>query len=181
MRLLVYGFGPYKQFGDNITQDIVGELPVSRSLKKIVFPVRFDKRQFTDAVKKYRPDVVLGLGQCSRGRLLRIERRAVNQRRNHKKEKARPIVRGGPKGLAVTLRLDRLVLSKRTKTSYDAGDYVCNFSMYVILDYVKRQRLPARFGFIHIPHRYDPKRAVKCIGRVLRTLQAGPRQRRKRI
>src|ERR1700675_3672665 len=106
MRVIVYGFGLYGHFEKNITQAIVRKLPSSRNLKKIVFPVRFDKKQFTDAVKKHRPDLVLGLGQCSRGRLLRIERRAVNKRRKDKKERARPIVRGRPKWLATNFPLN---------------------------------------------------------------------------
>jgi pyroglutamyl-peptidase len=170
MRVMVYGFGPYRQFRNNITQAIVRKLPSSHNLQKIVFPVRFDKKQFTDAVKKHRPDLVLGLGQCSRGRLLRIERRAVNRRRNDRKEKARPIVRGRPQRLATTLRLNELGL-KQTKISVDAGDYVCNFSMYVIQDYLRRHRPDARFGFVHVPHDYDPKRAVKFVTKILKTLK----------
>lgn len=152
MRLLIYGFGPYKQFQDNSTQRVVGILPRSQNLKKIVFPVRFDKRQFTDAVKEYNPDVVLGLGQCSRGKRLRIERRAINRKRNEKKERARPIVGGGPKWLPTTLKRGTFRFGKQAKSSRDAGDYVCNFSMYVILDYLKHHDPAARFGFIHIPH-----------------------------
>lgn len=170
MLVMVYGFGPYRQFENNITQQIVRKLPSSPNLQKIVFPVRFDKKQFTDAVKKHRPDLVLGLGQCSRGRLLRIERRAVNKRRKDKKERARPILRGQPQRLATTLRLKELSL-KQTKISVDAGDYVCNFSMYVILDYLRRYQPDARFGFIHVPHDYDPKRAVKFVRKVLRALK----------
>jgi len=160
MRVLVYGFGPYRRFKNNITREIVRKLRASPNLKKIVFPVRFHKKQFTIAVSKYRPDVVLGLGQCSTGRLLRIERRAVNKRREHKKEKPRAIVRGGPKSMPATLRLEKAALGKHVKISYDAGDYVCNFSMYVILDYLRRRRREnGRFGFIHVPHDYDPARA----------------------
>jgi pyroglutamyl-peptidase len=167
-RVLVYGFGPYKQFKDNVTSRIVKKLRASRALKKILFPVEFDKKQFTDAVKKHRPDVVLGLGQCSSGRRLRIERWAVNKKLNHKKEKSRPIVRGGSKRLATSLPLKKELLGRRTKTSYDAGDYVCNFSMYVILDHLECHHLAARFGFIHIPHDYDSKLAVKFVEKILR-------------
>jgi pyroglutamyl-peptidase len=170
MRVLVYGFGPYKQFETNITQHIVRKLPRSANLKKIVFPVRFDKKQFTDAVKKYRPDIVLGLGQCSGGRLLRIERRAANKRRKDEKKRARPIVRGQPQRRATTLRLNKLGL-KQTKISVDAGDYVCNFSMYVILDYLRRYRPEAQFGFVHVPYDYDRKRAVKSVTKVLKALE----------
>jgi pyrrolidone-carboxylate peptidase len=95
MRILIYGFGPYGQFRDNVTEKIVRALPKRCGLKKIVFPVRFHKGQFTSVIKDFRPDVVLGLGQCSRGSLLRHERRAVNRRRNSKDEKPRSIMRAG--------------------------------------------------------------------------------------
>jgi pyroglutamyl-peptidase len=171
MRVLIYGFGPYRHFKDNITQYIVRSSPSLRNFQKIVFPVRFDKKQFTDAVKKHRPDFVLGLGQCAGGRLLRIERRAVNRRRQNKQQKGRIIVRGGPQMLTCTLRLKKLALEKQTKVSYDAGEYVCNFSMYVILDYLARHRQDARFGFVHVPHDYDRKRAVISVTKVLKTLK----------
>src|SRR5689334_9048909 len=102
MRVLVYGFGPYKQFKKNITRKILRKLPRSAKLKKIVFPVRFDKNQFIAAVAKHRPDVILGLGQCGSGKHLRIERRAANRRRNSKEEKGRAIRRGGPKARTPT-------------------------------------------------------------------------------
>ncbi|HEX9443378.1 MAG TPA: hypothetical protein VGA73_04625, partial [Candidatus Binatia bacterium] len=161
----------YKQFKSNITRRIVSELPRSANLKKIVFPVRFREKQFTDAIKKHRPDVVLGLGQCSTGTKLRIERRAVNRRRNNKEEKGRAITRGAPNALAATLRLHKSDFGKEAKISRDAGDYVCNFSMYVVLDYLRRHRRDARFGFVHVPHDYDRKRAVKWAARILRALE----------
>jgi pyroglutamyl-peptidase len=172
MRILVYGFGPYRQFQTNITQRIVRKLPSSRNLKKIVFPVRFDKEQFTDAVKKYRPDFVLGLGQCPGGRLLRIERHAINRRRNDRGGKGKAIVRGGPKTLATTLRMEKLPFGRQMKISRSAGDYVCNFSMYVMLDYLRRYRPEARFGFIHIPYDYDLKRATRVVAMTLKSLAA---------
>jgi len=171
MRMMVYGFGPYRDFEKNITQHIVRKLPRSANLQKIVFPVRFDKKQFTGAVKKHRPDFVLGLGQSSRGRLLRIERRAVNKRREQKKEKARSILRGGPRWLPTTLRLGKLALGKQTKISHNAGDYVCNFSMYVMLDYLQRHRSETGFGFIHVPYRYNLKSAVRIVLKVLESRQ----------
>lgn len=43
MRLLIYGFGPYKQFKDNITEKILRRLPARNGVKKVVFPARFQK------------------------------------------------------------------------------------------------------------------------------------------
>jgi pyroglutamyl-peptidase len=164
MRILIYGFGPYHQFNDNVTEKIVRALPKRRELKKIVFAVRFHKGQFTRALKDFRPDVVLGLGQCSRGSLLRQERRAVNRRRHSGDEKPRHIARAGPPKLFTNLNLK---LSRHAKWSQDAGNYVCNFSMYVMLDYIKRRKLPTHYGFVHVPRGYDPKKALTVLRRAL--------------
>jgi pyroglutamyl-peptidase len=167
MRLLVYGFGPYRQFQDNITEKILRGLSRRAGLKKIVFPVRFHKRQFLNAIKAHRPEVILGLGQCSRGLRLRIESRGTNKRRPRPNQAAQRIVAGGPPTLRTNLKLD---LGRHGKNSHNAGEYVCNYSMYVILDFINRRRHPIRFGFIHIPYRYDDKKAMaileKAIGRI---------------
>jgi pyroglutamyl-peptidase len=166
MRILIYGFGPYRQFHDNITEKIVRALPRRVGLKTIVFPVRFHKHQFIGAVKRFRPDVVLGAGQCSGGRILRLETRATNRWRYSRLDKAKPIVPGGPPKLLTNLRLK---LAQRTRVSNDAGDYVCNYSMYVMLDHIKRRKLPVLYGFIHVPRSYDPKQAARVLRQVLRS------------
>ena len=160
MRILIYGFGPYRQFDDNVTETIVRAFPKRQGVKKIVFPVRFHKSQFTRALAEYRPDVVLGLGQCSRGSLLRQERRAVNRRRKSSDAKTTPISAAGPRALFTDLNLR---LASRSKWSRDAGNYVCNFSMYVMLEYIKRRKLPVRYGFVHVPRGYDVKQALRVL------------------
>jgi pyroglutamyl-peptidase len=166
MRLLIYGFGPYREFRDNITKKILHKFPKRLGLKKIVFPVSFDKRQFVNAVKKHKPDVILGLGQCSHGHRLRIESRATNRRRNSPKGKARPITAGGPQRLRTNLKI-----ALNGESSNNAGEYVCNYSMYVMLHFIERHRLPIRYGFIHIPYRYDYKRAVRLLAKAVGKLR----------
>jgi pyroglutamyl-peptidase len=166
MRLLIYGFGPYGEFQENITEKILRRLPRRSGLRKIVFPVRFHKRQFINAVKNHEPDVILGLGQCSRGQRLRIESRAKNRKRNSPKEKARPIIAGGPQRLRTNLKL-----ALNGQSSNNAGEYVCNYSMYVMLHFIKRHRLPIRYGFIHIPYTYDHKRAVRLLAKAVGKLE----------
>lgn len=169
MRLLVYGFGPYREFRDNITEKILRKFPQRSGLKKIVFPVRFHKVQFISAVKKHKPDVILGLGQCSRGRRLRIETQATNRRRNNPNGKGRPIITREPLRLRTDLKM---ALGPQGKASNKAGDYVCNYSMYVILDFIKRRRLPIRFGFIHIPQKYDDKKAMRLLEKAIGKIKA---------
>jgi pyroglutamyl-peptidase len=164
MRILIYGFGPYRQFNVNVTEKIVRGLPWRRGLKKLVFPVRFHKSQFTSAIEAFCPDVVLGLGQCSKGRVMRIETRAVNRRRNSADEQPRPIVRSGAPKLLTSLKLN---LAGHARLSRDAGDYVCNYSMYVMMDFVERRNLPVLYGFVHVPHDYDPNKALRILRRAL--------------
>ena len=168
MPLLIYGFGPYRHFQYNVTEKILRRLPRRNGLKKIVFPVRFHKGQFLNAIKKHGPDLILGLGQCAHGERLRIEVRATNRRRNSPEDKARPILAGGPPSLRTHLRL---ALGRQGKSSNNAGEYVCNYSMYVILAFIKRHQLPIRFGFIHIPHRYDYKKAIQLVEKAISKIE----------
>jgi len=168
MRLLVYGFRPYRQYKENITEKIIKRLPKRRGLRRVVFPVRFQKSQFIEAVKKYKPDVILGLGQCSKGSRLRIESRGVNKRRNDRKERKKPIVPGGSRWLSTNLKTKP---GRQARISHDAGDYVCNFSIYVILDFLKHRNLATRFSFIHIPHDYSLALAQRLLLRVARKIQ----------
>jgi pyrrolidone-carboxylate peptidase len=168
MRVLIYGFGPYRDFQKNVTKEILRELPKQKQLKKVVFAVKFHKRQFIDTIRTFRPNVILGLGQCSTGRLLRIEARAVNQRRADSREKTKPVIQGGAGVLPTTLELN---FGRAAKESRNAGDYVCNYSMYVILDFLKRSRLPVPFGFIHVPHRYDKSRAARLLRKAIDELR----------
>ena len=167
MRVLVYGFGPYKRFSDNITEKIVGMLPSQPNVKTVVFQVRFHKRQFIDVLKRHQPDVVIGLGQCARNRA-EIESRATNRRRAGKKGSVKPIRRSGAEFLPATLEIK---LGPQVGRSDNAGDYVCNYSMYVMLDYISRTAGEAKFTFLHIPHDSDPQKAAALVARAIKTLQ----------
>lgn len=169
-RVLVYGFGPYRQFRDNVTQHVLRQLAPNPRLKKIVFPVRFERQQFIAALERYRPEVVLGLGQCSRGRLLRVEARALNARRLRKEGEPQPIARNGAPQLPTSLPI---ALGSNARRSGFAGDYVCNFSMYVMLDFVKKNRLPTRYGFVHIPHDYEARKAARILNSAIGKLSRG--------
>jgi pyrrolidone-carboxylate peptidase len=170
MRVLLYGFGPYKQFRENITAKIIKAVPKSPGLRKLVFPVRFDRTQFVGALKKHRADIVLGLGQSSRRRI-EIEARAVNRRRASKRNPAKPIRPNGPRWLATTLGI---LPGRQLPRSTNAGDYVCNYSMYVMLDHIERTGMAVRLGFIHIPYDCDAAKAGKRLATMLRNIKAAP-------
>src|SRR6266508_4849189 len=164
MRVLIYGFGPYRQFRDNISAKIVHQLPKSDELEKIVFPVRFNRKQFVQALKRNRPDAVLGLGQSSRQRI-EVESSATNRKRVRASHRPKRISTNGPTHRRTTLEIKT---GQQAGKSTNAGDYVCNYSMYVMLDHIAREHLGIPFGFVHIPHDYNRQRAGLLILRILR-------------
>ena len=60
-----------------------------------------------------------------------------------------------------------VVCGGEARRSTDAGDYVCNFSMYVMLDHIRRNRLDMHYGFIHIPHDYDVLKATRLVEKIV--------------
>ena len=163
VRVLVYGFGPYRNFTDNITAQIIDSLAPRPGLRKIIFPARFNRKQFVEALRRPMPLMVLGLGQSSRPRI-EVETRAINRRRSTKTCAPRPITPGGESWVPASLPLS---VTRPAAKSINAGDYVCNFSMYVMLDEIERQEHRGRFGFVHIPFDHDLKAACRYIERVI--------------
>jgi pyroglutamyl-peptidase len=166
-RILLYGFGPYREFRNNITSKIIRALARKSGVKKIVFPVHFHRRQFVDAITRFEPEMILGLGQSSRRRI-DVESQAVNRRRGRVTSPARMISKSGPEKLETTLRIK---IGRQAGRSSNAGDYVCNFSMYVMLDHIRRRGADIRYGFIHVPHDYDLKKATRIVDGIIRHCQ----------
>ena len=152
MRVLIYGFKPFGSYTENISEQLVLQIPLSSTLIKKVFDVRFDAEMFIKALTKVKPDRILGLGLHPRARKLRIERKAINLRKNEDKT-TMPISLTGPVSIYTTLHLPE---SSLTTVTYDAGTYVCNYSMYLMGQYC--EQTDAQFGFVHIPKEYDLKK-----------------------
>lgn len=167
MRVLVYGFGPYREFRNNITETIIKALPRLAGLTTVVFPVRFNRRQFIDVLERHRPDHVIGLGQCTRHRI-EFESRATNRKRVNNRVSVKPIRQSGAEFLPTTLDI---VLGSEVGHSDSAGDYVCNYSMYVLLEYISRSEQDIRFGFVHIPHDIDCGRGVALVMQAISQIQ----------
>jgi hypothetical protein len=51
---------------------------------------------------------------------------------------------------------------------FNRRDYVCNYSMFVLLEEIDRRQLRTSFGFIHIPYDFDHRKACRIVDRILR-------------
>jgi pyrrolidone-carboxylate peptidase len=167
MRILVYGFGPYREFRNNITETIIKTLPPLPGLRTAIFAVRFNRRQFIEVLERHKPYHVIGLGQCMRDRT-ELESRARNRKQTSDMRPAKPIRKSGAEFLPTTLDID---LGSEVGHSDTAGDYVCNYSMYVMLEYIGRSGGDCRFGFLHIPHNIDSEKGAAVVMRAIAQIQ----------
>ena len=163
MRVLVYGFGPYREFRKNITETIIKALPPLPELTTAVFPVRFSRRQFVDVLERHEPDHVIGLGQCTRNRV-ELESKAINRKQVSNMDPAKPIRKSGAEFLPTTLGIN---LGLEVGHSDNAGEYVCNYSMYVMLEYISRTGRNIRFGFLHVPHNIDSEKGTALVTKAI--------------
>lgn len=162
-RVLIQAFEPFGAYRRNITMAIAAALPLQADWRVRVLPVRFDEAVFREPLESLKPRWILGLGQCPRGERLRIERRAFNQMRDRTQGLEAVIDPAGPAQIAPNWRLSP---NHWVRNSYDAGRYVCNYSMYFY------SRLAAEYGyqyaFVHIPRDFPLQRATAQILRLLR-------------
>ena len=166
MRILVYGFEPYLSYKENVTKKVLRKLRIGKNLIKIVFPVYFHKQIFLNKIRRVNPDIIVGLGQYSRGHKIRIERKAINLKRSGQKEKLKVIAQNKPHHYFLKMKLNK---DANSWISYNSGDYVCNFSMYVISDYIRKRK--TKYAFIHIPKDYSINKATRFVEAKLREIQ----------
>ena len=166
-RVLVTAFGPFPGAPSNPTMALVRALErrhgkrlarLSISLHTRILPVRFAQVEgaLAAALDALQPHVVLHLGLAGRRAALSVELRAVNRLGTLRPDAARafaasPMVAPGDPfqriarwpAHSIRAAMDQHAV---TRLSGDAGDYVCNQTLFLTL---ARTRGPV--GFIHIP------------------------------
>ncbi|MEX2639286.1 MAG: hypothetical protein WD266_01275 [Balneolales bacterium] len=161
MRFLIYGFKPYAGYKSNVSSEVMTSGIIRHEPVMHIFDVCFDYRMFATVLQQVEPDVILGLGQHPRARKLRLERKARNLMKVPGRE-ITPVSIDGPPTIYTNLDLPQTTLTTR---SYDAGSYVCNYSMYLAGEYCRGSS--KRFGFIHIPKGYECSLAGEYINHAI--------------
>ena len=59
-------------------------------------------------------------------------------------------------------------VNERTTITYDAGHYVCNYSMYLMSEYCENNN--GKFAFIHVPEKHSVKKALDYLHRSLKSI-----------
>lgn len=172
--LLITGFGPFPGAPINPTAEIVERLiaqawsPNGVSVRALVAPVRWSgsAEMVDEALRESGCDGALLLGVAGKAREFRVEMRA----RNHA-DRRRPDADGklwrnekiDPTGPAVarsTAPVAEIVRAIQDEgypavASSDAGDYLCNFTLYRMLTGAGEGVDAPPVGFLHVPRFFE--------------------------
>ena len=174
MKILLTAFTPFD--GENINPaleamkllpDKIGQLEVL----KLEVPTVFGKsaRLVLETIEQEKPDYVLSIGQAGGRAEITPERIAINiddagiPDNEGNQPVDRPIYPDGENAYFSNLPVKAIVEAIKREgipasISNSAGSYVCNHLMYSVLYSVKKNALPIKAGFIHVP--YIPEQTV---------------------
>ena len=162
-RLLLTGFGPFPGAPENPTAQIVQSLAASPledvELTTRILPVIWDgaEARMATLIHETKPDVILHLGLATKRTTIGVETRARNECSKLVPDAENVCRTSGtidPHGPG--LRLARVEAARLVdilreagldaEISDDAGDYICNHTLYLSLG----SHVPS-IGFIHLP------------------------------
>ncbi|MDN4600245.1 pyroglutamyl-peptidase I [Paenibacillus sp. F6_3S_P_1C] len=171
VKILISGFEPFGGDAVNPTGELMEALALEvmegAELKTVLLPVHFNECAdlLIAEMESYQPDVVIACGLAKGRTAVTPERIAVNVKdippgSYADNQGQRPvdelIIEGSPDGLFSTLPIRAMVNNMGTAgipaaVSNTAGTYICNNTMYRVLDHILLKQLPIRAGFVHFP------------------------------
>jgi pyroglutamyl-peptidase len=167
MKILVTGFDPFGGEKINPAFEVIKKLRDNvkgAEVVKLQIPTAFysSTNKIVEKLNEVNPDVVLMIGQAGGRFDVTVERVGINidDARIPDNESHQPIdkaidERGLPAYFA-TIPIKAIVQEIKAKNipasvSNTAGTYVCNHVMYGVLNYIYKNKLNIKGGFIHIP------------------------------
>jgi pyroglutamyl-peptidase len=172
MKILVSGFEPYGEMSVNPTQTLVREARGFNlegiEIHSVVLPVNYDEcvDKITEEINHVSPDVVVSCGIYPGRTAVTPERVGLNVKdtmaedlladKRGKKPVDELINPEGPDALFSGLPYRRinehlLAAGVPSYVSNTAGTYICNNTMYGVLDHIRQNQLPTIAGFVHFP------------------------------
>lgn len=172
MKILISGFVPFGGSTMNPTEKLIEDIihrPFGGAeIQTMLLPVHFDDcaALLLEKVHSYGPDAVIACGVAAGRTAITPEKIAVNLKdispdapfpdNKGRRPQDEPINPAGPDGLFTTLPVRRMVNRLKeagipASISYTAGTFICNNTMYALLDYIRTQQPSMLGGFVHFP------------------------------
>lgn len=171
MKILVTGFDPFGGESINPAYEVVKRLRDNISgaeVVKLQIPTAFNEsiKKTTNKIKEINPDFVLNIGQAGGRSGITVERVAINinDARIPDNLNQQPvdtkIDETGENAYFASIPIKAIVQAIRDKkipaaVSDSAGTYVCNHIMYGVQNYIHKNNLSIKAGFIHIPYLFQ--------------------------
>lgn len=171
-KVIVTGFEPFGGEKENptriIAENINGKNIAGKEIEGILLPVSVKRtaEALLKILQEKKPDILILTGLNGRINDINLERVAINviDARIPDNDGVKPvdqiIVEHGENAYFSTLPI-REIMNKLHENkipasiSNSAGTYLCNYSMYLALNYAKQNGYPKKSGFIHVPFLYD--------------------------
>ncbi|MWV43009.1 pyroglutamyl-peptidase I [Paenibacillus sp. HJL G12] len=172
MKILITAFEPFGGDTVNPTQRLIediGKTPLEGAeIHTLLLPVVFDEcsDKLIKAVEALQPQAVICCGLASGRTSITPEQIAVNLKEVPQESTIsdnagnrpynEPVNAEGPDGLFSLLPVREMVEEMKLQgipasLSYSAGTFICNNTMYALLDYIRVHQLPIAGGFVHFP------------------------------
>ena len=164
-RLLITGFDPFGGETMNPAWEAVSRLPDEVgpwTLTKVQIPTVFGEasRVVLAAAEEAKPDVIICVGQAGGRKAVTPEMVGINLRHASLADNAgnqpqdQPVAENGPAAYFTTLPVRRMTeaiaqAGIAASVSYSAGAFVCNDTLYTLLN--RYDGTAVRAGFIHVP------------------------------
>jgi len=167
MKILISGFEAFDGDLFNPSEELVYDLSKKDhpfELFSVLLPVSFEDsfERMRSEIERVHPDVVLSFGLAKSRNLLSVERVAINWMEAQRPDNLGFQPRGerisvdGPDAFFSNLPVNALAQASLeagvpTAVSNTAGTFVCNYLMFKLTEFCKRNHI--RSGFIHVPMR----------------------------
>jgi pyroglutamyl-peptidase len=155
-----------------VARRLEGRTIAGRPVRMCILPVQtmIVRERLEHAIATETADIVICMGQAGGRTAISLERLAVNHLDFSQPDNAgivrrsEPIARNGPDVRLSPLPFEEILtaLSQRGIPGYvsnSAGTYICNQTLYEVLDIAERASPPITAGFVHLP--YLPEQAAR--------------------
>jgi pyroglutamyl-peptidase len=172
MKILISGFEPFGKMKINPTEELLLEAEKFKienvEISTILLPVNYDEcaEELIKKMGDFQPDVVISCGLAAGRVAITPERIGINVKDTGSGDPY-PDNKGniptdemidehGPDGLFATLP-NRLIEKKLkalnipAAVSNSAGTFICNNTLYAVLNHIRKNNLQTKAGFIHFP------------------------------
>jgi pyroglutamyl-peptidase len=171
MKVLLTGFDPFGGEKINPAFEVVKRVKeniAGAEIIKIQVPTAFNKsiEETVKKIEEIKPDFVLNIGQAGGRSGITVERVGINisDARIPDNLNQQPvdlkIDEDGEIAYFSTIPIKAIVEAIQNKNipaavSDSAGTYVCNHLLYGVLNYISKNQLSIKAGFIHIPYLFE--------------------------